>query len=154
MVHNAKRLFTQNKSHTICATARDEFNKRNDFYSRHIRNLKNQAVLMTENVIKVVYFLLKNDLSLRKFENIIELLDSCKTMIGNQLHSRQTARVIAMMIDEMFQKLFVNYLISDGCEEFSQIADELTDVGGLKVLLTKFRFFEDERDIRICFFNL
>ena len=96
------------------------------------------------NIHRTAYFLLKNDLSMLLFEAIVELLDSCKALIGNQLHSRLTARTIALMIDEMYQAELVKYLLSDKVDEFSVIGDELTDVGGMKTLLSKFRFFENE----------
>ena len=97
---------------------------------------------MTINVFLVVYFVLKNDLSMSIFKALIELLDQCKTVIGNQLHGRTTARTIALGIDELFLVILVGFILSDELEEFSQIGDELTDVGGLEVLVTKLRFFE------------
>ena len=75
---------------------------------------------------------------------MIDLLDSCNTLIGTQLHSGNTARAIALKIDDLFQKILVNFLLSDECEEFAQISDELTDVGGIKSLLTKIRLFEGD----------
>ena len=75
-------------------------------------------------------------------------------MIGNQLHSRNTARAMALMIDEMFQGAFVRFLLSDKLDEFTLIGDELTDVGGMKVLLTKLRFFENEWDLQEMVFSI
>ena len=109
---------------------------------------------MTENILRTVYFLLHYDLSMNLFEALIELLDCCKTMIGNQLHANTTARTMALKIDEMFQRAFVGFLISDKVDEFSQIGDELTDVGGMKVLLTKLRFFENEWDLQEMVFSI
>ena len=109
---------------------------------------------MTENIFRTVYFLLHNDLFMYLFESLIELLDCCKTMIGNQLHANTTARAMAPMIDEMFQKAFVNFLVSDKVNEFSQIGDEFTDVGGTKVLPTKLRFFENEWDLQEMVFSI
>ena len=91
---------------------------------------------------------------MRLFEAIVELLVSCKALIGNQLHSRLTARTIAIMIDEMYQAEFVNYLLSDKVDEFSVIVDELTDVGGMKTLLSKLRFFENEWDLLEMTFSI
>ena len=34
------------------------------------------------------------------------------------------------------------FIATEACEEFMKIADEMTDVSGLKTLITKFRFFE------------
>ena len=45
---------------------------------------------MTENILRTVYFLLHYDLSMNLFEALIELLDCCKTMIGNHLHANTT----------------------------------------------------------------
>ena len=109
---------------------------------------------MTENIFRTVYFLLRHDLSINLFESLIELLDCCKTLIGNQLHSRNTARAMALMIDEMFQGAFVRFLLSDKVDEFTLIGDELTDVGGMKVLLTKLRFFENEWDLQEMVFSI
>ena len=75
-------------------------------------------------------------------------------MIGNQLHANTAARTMALMIDEMFQKAFVNFLVSEKVDEFSQIGDELTDVGGMKALLTKLRFFENEWDLQEKVFRI
>ena len=60
---------------------------------------------MTENILPIVYFLLRHDLSINLFDNLIELLNCCKTMIGNQLH--YTAPEIALMIDEMFEEVVI-----------------------------------------------
>ena len=109
---------------------------------------------MTINVFLVVYFVLKNDLSMSIFEALIELLDQCKTVIGNQLHGRTTARTIALGIDELFLNILVEFILSDELEEFSQIGDELTDVGGLKVLFSKLRFFESGWDLQELVFSI
>ena len=61
---------------------------------------------------------------------------------------------MAMSIDELFQSAFVRFLISDKVDEFSQIGDELTDVGSMKVLLTKLRFFENEWDLQENVFSI
>ena len=116
--------------------------------------VQGRSKLMTENILRTVYFLLRHDLSINLFESLIELLDCCKTLIGNQLHSRNTARAMALMIDEKFQGAFVRFLLSDKVDEFSQIGDELTDVGGMKVLLTKLRFFENEWDLQEMVFSI
>ena len=75
-------------------------------------------------------------------------------MIGNQLHSYGTARQMALTIDEMFQGAFVRFLASDKVEDFAVIGDELTDVGGLKVLLAKLRFFENDWDLQEMTFSI
>ena len=141
---STKRHCTSSETHMTCSRARNKFDARNDFYLKHIQEAKAQAKAMTMNIHRIVYFLLKNDLSMLMFEAIVELLDSCKALIGNQLHSRLTARTIALMIDEMYQAELVKYLLSDKVDEFSVIGDDLTDVGGMKTLLSKFRFFENE----------
>ena len=109
---------------------------------------------MTENVFRAVYFLLRHDLPINLFEALIELLDNCNTLIGNQLHAITTARKMAMSIDELFQSAFVRFSISDKVDEFSQIGDELTDVGSIKMLLTKLRFFEKEWDHQENIFSI
>ena len=38
--------------------------------------------------------------------------------------------------------------------KFSQIGDKLTDVGGLKVLVTKLRFFEGDWDLQEFVFSI
>ena len=61
---------------------------------------------------------------------------------------------MALMIDEMFQGAFVRILLSDKVDEFTQIGDELTNVGGMNVLLTKLRFFENEWDLQEMVFSI
>ena len=153
-VFSTKRHCTASETHLTCTRARNKFDARNNFYLRHIQEAKSQAKAMTMNIHRAVYFLLKNDLSMRLFEAIVELLDCCKTLIGNQLHSRKTARTIALMIDEMYQANLIRYLLSEKVDEFSLICDELTDVGGLKTLLSKFRFFENEWDLQEMTFSI
>ena len=41
----------------------------------------------------------------------------------------------------MFQEVFVRFLLSDIVDEFTQLEDELTDDGVMKVLLSKLKFF-------------
>ena len=153
-VFSTKRHCTASETHLTCTRARNKFDARNNFYLRHIKEAKSLAKAMTMNIHRAVYFLLKNDLSMNLFERIVELLDCCKTLIGNQLHSRKTARTIALMIDEMYQANLIRYLLSDKVDEFSLICDELTDVGGLKTLLSKFRFFENEWDLQEMTFSI
>ena len=69
-------------------------------------------------------------------------------MFRNQLHSRNTTRAMALMIHEMFQGAFFRFLLSDKVDEFTQIGDELTDDGGMKVPFTKLRFLENSWDFR------
>ena len=128
--------------HGVCEFALENYDKNKSFYEHYLEKAQSQAEIMTTNVIKVVYFLFKQDLSMNVFEKLIEMLDCCNALIGTQLHSSNTAKAIALTIDDLFQKLFVNFLLSDNCREFGMISDELTDVGGLKCLLTRFRFFE------------
>ena len=98
---------------------------------------------MTKNVFRLVYFVLKEDISALKFEKICNLLTCMNALIGNQLHSKQTAATIALAIDEMWMKILVDYLRSDVCEFFGIQADELTDLGNMKTLLSKIRFIEN-----------
>ena len=151
---SVKRHFLHSANHLLCSRAREKYNSRKDFYQQNILRFKAEANVMTENVLRAVYFLLINDLSINLYESLIELLDCCKTMIGNQLHSYGTARQMALTIDEMFQGAFVRFLASDKVEDFAVIGDELTDVGGLKVLLSKLRFFENDWDLQEMTFSI
>ena len=56
--------------------------------------------MMTDNVIRVVYFIIKENIAIRKSEALYKLLDECQAAIGNQLHSSSTTAAIAMVIDE------------------------------------------------------
>ena len=98
---------------------------------------------MTCNVIRVVYFLLKYDLSAMMFEKISNLLVTVNALIGNRLHSRKTAVAIAIAIDEVYMKLLTQYLASDECKYFGMEFDELTDKGTVKSLLSKIKFIEN-----------
>ena len=118
------------------ARAKVKFDERKDLYNHSFRLARDEANIMTENRFRSVYFLLNHEISMNLFEAHMELLDSCKTSIGNQLRAITTARKMAMPVDELFQSAFVRFLISDKVDEFSQIGDELTDVGSMKVLLT------------------
>ena len=102
---------------------------------------------MTENVIRVVYYVVQENLAMLKTESLYNLLDKCEAAVGNQLHSRMTAASITKSIDHVFMQKLTRFLASEECEEFMTIADEMTDVSGLKTLITKFRFFEG-RDLR------
>ena len=79
---------------------------------------------------------------MKKSEQTYNLLELCSTPIGNQLHSRITAAAIAMCIDDVHTRNLFLFLLSDNCEEFMMISDELTDYSGVKSLILKFRFFE------------
>ena len=52
-------------------------------------------------------------------------------LIGNQLHSKQTAATIVIAIDELWMKILVRHLQNYACEYFGIEADELTDLGNL-----------------------
>ena len=142
---NVKKNVERHKggtAHQDCNRASSIYDKKSELFSKSNEKARIHAEEVTKNVMRTVYFLLKQDFSMNIFEKLVELLDSCQAKIGNQLHGKETARKIALCIDEFYQKRFVEYLLSDECDEFSQIGDEATDVGGMKVLLTKFRFFE------------
>ena len=113
-----------------------------NFYSNHVEEQKNKVQLMTENIFRVCYFILKKDLSMTLYEDLINLLDLCKTLIGDQCHSRNTARAMSLCIDEVFMKMLINFIL-ENVDEFIFIADELTDVSGLKMMLTKIRLMEN-----------
>ena len=51
---------------------------------------------------------------------------------------------MALKTDENFQGAFVLFSLSDKVDEFTKVGDELTDVGGMKVLFANLRFFENE----------
>ena len=97
---------------------------------------------MTENVIRVVYYVVQENLAMLKTESFYNPLDKCEAAVGNQLHSRMTAASITKSIDHVFMQKLTRFLVSEECEEFMTMADEMTDISGLKTLITKFRFFE------------
>ena len=97
---------------------------------------------MTENVIRVVYYVIQENLAMLKTESLYNLLEKCGAPIGNQLHSRKTSASIARSIDHIFMEKLTRFIATEECEEFMTIADEMTDMSGLKTLITKFRFFE------------
>ena len=98
--------------HLVCSNARNKFRQAADFYRKHVQESEKSARAMTRNVLSVVYFVLKNDLSMNLYESLVELLDACKVLIGNQLHSRHTARAMALAIDELFMKIIVQFRLS------------------------------------------
>ena len=98
-------------------------------------------VMMTDNIITIVYFVIKENLAMKKSEALYELLDLCGTAIGNQLHCRHTAKAIALTIDDYFQSRLIKFLVT--VDDFYAIADELTDVSGNKSCIMKIRTFEE-----------
>ena len=95
-------------------------------------------VMMTDNIITIVYFVIKENLAMKKSEALYELLDLCGTAIGNQLHCRHTAKAIALTIDDYFQSRLIKFLVA--VDDFYAIADELTDVSGNKSCIMKMRW--------------
>ena len=81
---SVSRHWQKSKTHFTCARAREKFNQRKDFYNHSFQLARDEAKIMTENVFRAVYFLLRHDLSINLFEAIIELLDNCNTLKGNQ----------------------------------------------------------------------
>ena len=108
---------------------------------------------MTENVIRVVYYVIQENLAMLKTESLYNLLKKNGAPIGNQLHSRKTSASIARSIDHIFMEKLTRFISREECEEFMTIADEMIDVSGLKTLITKFRFFEgwDLREMVVTF---
>ena len=63
---------------------------------------------MTDSVIRVIYFIIKEDIATRKSEGMFDLLDLCTAAVGNQLHSRTTGAAIAQWIDETLQQKLID----------------------------------------------
>ena len=70
--YSIKRHWEESKTHRICLLARDKFNSRRDLYRRSFRLSSEEANIMTENILRTVYFLLRHDLSINLFESLIE----------------------------------------------------------------------------------
>ena len=132
----------KSNNHKECFLAKEDFDKQDEVLRKLFENDTRKVYIMTCNVIRVVYFILRYDVSALMFEKLVNLLDVLNAMIGNQLHSRQTAAAISLTIDEVYLKMLVNHLISDKCKYFSMEFDELTDKGMLKSLLSKIRINE------------
>lgn len=139
---HVERHEIENKSHRQCLRAKDSYQVNQKYYEEAFRNQALKIEKMTDNIIRVIYFIVKENVAMLKSESLFLLLDLCEALIGNQLHSRKTGAAVALCIDEVHQTKFSNFLIGDKCEEFTFVGDEMTDCGGIKTLISKFRTFE------------
>ena len=57
-------------------------------------------VMMTVDIITIVYYVIQENLAMKKSEALYEVLDLCGTAIGNQLHCRRTPKAIVWTIDD------------------------------------------------------
>ena len=67
---------------------------------------------MTSHVVKLVYFVIKNNLSFRLFERLVNLCDLMGGLVGNFLHSRGTSELYRIL-DILFQpqnKSFLKFI--------------------------------------------
>ena len=62
--YSIKRHWEESKTQRICSLARDKLDSRRDFYLRSFRLSSEEANIMTENILRTVYFLLRHDLSI------------------------------------------------------------------------------------------
>ena len=140
---SVKRHIKLSNDHHQCFEAKLYHSKSDRRMQELLKSERMKVNEMTCNVIRVVYFLLKYDLSALMFEKISNLLVTVNALIGNRLHSRKTAMAIAIAIDEVYMKLLTQYLASDECKYFGMEFDELTDKGTVKSLLSKIKFIEN-----------
>ena len=132
-------------NHTLCRRAEDSFQIHRNYYEEIYSSTEKRIACMTDNVIRVIYFIIKENIAMRKSERMFDLLDQCETPIGNQLHSRKTGAAIAMCIDETLQKMLIQWMfgkLAHSPKDIFVIADELTDVSGTKSCIVKTRTFE------------
>ena len=131
--------------HSLCRRAEDSFQIHKKYYDDLYSSTQKRIASMTDNVIRVIYFIIKENIAMRKSERMFDLLDQCETPIGNQLHSRKTGAAIAMCIDETLQGKLIQWMfgkLPHSPDDIFVIADELTDVSGTKSCIVKTRTFE------------
>ena len=63
--------------------------------------------LMTDNVILVVYFIIKENFSMHNSGALYEVMAKCKGAIENQPHSRITVKAITLTIDDYQQSRLI-----------------------------------------------
>ena len=131
--------------HSACRRAEDSFQIHREYYDEILANTEKRIASMTDNVIRVIYFIIKENIAMRKSEGMFDLLDLCTAAVGNQLHSRTTGAAIAQCIDETLQQKLIDWMFGQhehSPDEMFVIADELTDVSGSKSCIVKTRSFE------------
>ena len=119
----------KSKKHKNCMKASDSFQLNKNYYAEIFPSAENKIEKMTENVIRVVYYVVQENLAMLKTESLYNLLDKCEAAVGNQLHSRMTAASITKSIDHVFMQKLTRFLASEECEEFMTIADEMRHFG-------------------------
>ena len=81
--------------HSACRRAEDSFQIHREYYDEIFSSTEKRIASMTDNVIRVIYFILKENIAMRKSEGMFDLLDLCTASEGNQRHSRTTGAAIA-----------------------------------------------------------
>ena len=131
------------KTHLECFNAKLYFDESERHMRTMLENHQRKIDEMTCNVIRVVYFILKYDVSALQFEKLMNLLNCVNALIGNQLHGRTSASTIAKCLDENYMKILVAHLTSSKVKCFTMEFDEMTDKGNMKTLLSKIKFHEN-----------
>ena len=137
---NVAKRHTNSESHVKCVRASKAFEFHREYYEDLMSSTDRRMALMTDNIILVVYFIIRENLAMQKSEALYELLAMCEAAIGNQLHSRITAKAITLTIDDYQQSRLIEFFLT--IDDFYAIADELTDVSGNKSCIVKIRAFE------------
>ena len=137
---NVAKRHTDSESHAKCVRASEAFEFHREYDEDLMSSTDRRKALMTDNIILVVYFIIKENLAMQKSEALYELLAMCEAAIGNQLHSRITAKAITLTIDDYQQSRLIEFFLT--IDDFYAIADELTDVSGNKSCIVKIRAFE------------
>ena len=147
----AMEAHVKSETHIKCYDAYQKYTEDGERMKKLLEKERLRIDEITCNIIKLVYFLLVHNISANMFEEIINLLECLNALTGNQLHSRKTAAAIAACIDEVFMQTLVAYLISDSVKSMTLEADELSDRGGLKSMLVKLMFFQNDDLQRFVF---
>ena len=142
---NAKRHVIDNRNHHICDKAADAFQLNKDYFEGLLNNMADRVEKITDNVIRIIYFVIQENLALSKSEALFDLFDLCEAAVGNQLHSRVTGAAITLCVDEVFHSKLTKWMFADkkGPVDLMMIGDKMTDEGGIKTLNTKFGGFEN-----------
>ena len=106
-----RHLSTTN--HRKCVKASDNFQLNKTYYAEIFRSFENKIEKMTENVIRVVYYVIQENLAMLKTESLYNLLEKCGAPIGNQLHSRKTSASIARSIDHIFMEKLTRFIATE-----------------------------------------
>ena len=113
----------------------DSFQLHREYYDDFFLWYGEENRLDTNNVIRVIYFIIYENIAMRKSEGMFDLLDLCTAAVGNQLHSRTTRAAIAHCIDETLKQILIAWMFGQheySADDMFVIADKLTDVIGRK----------------------